>query len=143
MSAAAKKKWAAANPTYQRDWARRKRQDPDYRKQISAKTRQWQKRNPIKNALLQYRNSAKHKGLILDLTEQQQIALITSPCYYCGHQPDPVNGIDRIDSNSGYLPTNTVPACRQCNIAKLTYSVSDFIAWVRRVAAHTADWEIE
>jgi hypothetical protein len=44
-------------------------------------------------------------------------------------------GIDRIDSEDHYYPGNVLPACRMCNIAKGNASLSDFIAWLRRLGS--------
>lgn len=79
--------------------------------------------------------------------------LTSSPCHYCGDQPRRLsshgmgrtqssswgnyyfNGIDRIDSDEGYLPENCVPCCWTCNRAKKDMSHHEFVEWLRRVAA--------
>lgn len=45
-------------------------------------------------------------------------------CWYCGRISI---GIDRIDSNLGYLNNNMRPCCEQCNQAKLDYTEEEFI----------------
>lgn len=44
-------------------------------------------------------------------------------------------GIDRIDSSKGYESSNVVPACEQCNKAKLDYTPQEFDTWFERLAA--------
>lgn len=46
------------------------------------------------------------------------------------------NGIDRVDSAQGYVLTNVVPCCKQCNRAKSDLSREEFLTWVERVHAH-------
>lgn len=96
-----------------------------------------------------YQQQAADRNLAFELSEQEATTLISSPCHYCGQEPqqqttahkrlDPsfrYNGIDRVDNALGYVPSNVVTACKTCNFAKRTMSKSDFLAWVRRVARH-------
>ena len=84
--------------------------------------------------------------------------IIKSNCYYCGLENSNFasdrlysvingkeykynisdiifrfNGIDRIDSNKGYLMDNVVPCCRYCNSAKNDMSVIDFKKFISRI----------
>lgn len=78
------------------------------------------------------------------LTVEDVKALISRPCHYCGESMQNSsrlkktifrwNGIDRKDNNLGYTLSNCVPCCRQCNIAKGTQSVEQFLAWINRVS---------
>jgi hypothetical protein len=94
-----------------------------------------------------YRLSAKYRGLLMELTDQDVFALIAMPCFYCGSPPERIrkvsrngsvsfNGIDRIDNSQGYTIDNTVPCCHTCNHAKCNMSQADFIAWIKRAAAN-------
>jgi len=47
-----------------------------------------------------------------------------------------VNGIDRINSNIGYIEGNVVPCCKHCNRAKNTMSDSEFREWIKKIYAH-------
>lgn len=84
---------------------------------------------------------------------------IEEPCYYCGLiETDtsmdtkskmivnndiiykPVtgtiykhNGIDRIDSNKGYVVDNVIPCCKYCNIAKSDMTQKEFYDWIESV----------
>lgn len=59
---------------------------------------------------------------------------IISKCTYCGIIPDInkntnlyiFNGIDRINSDIGYITNNCTPCCKYCNWAKNTLSIIDF-----------------
>ncbi len=44
-----------------------------------------------------------------------------------------VNGIDRINSNIGYIEGNIVPCCKHCNSAKNTMTESEFKEWIVRL----------
>lgn len=44
-----------------------------------------------------------------------------------------INGIDRVNSNTGYTKENSVPCCTYCNFAKHTMSKDNFYKWIRRV----------
>lgn len=46
------------------------------------------------------------------------------------------NGLDRIDSNIGYVENNVVPCCKRCNIAKLNFDYHSFLNWIEKVYKH-------
>lgn len=70
--------------------------------------------------------------------------LFHSPCFYCGRSD--VNqrkyrgsefgysGIDRIDSDRGYVPDNVVACCKPCNYAKNKLSQIDFFNLIGLIA---------
>lgn len=96
--------------------------------------------------MVKSRKAAKEKGFNLSL--QQFIEISKRNCYYCGASPTPTNGhrswskqintngLDRVDPSMGYLLSNVVPCCKDCNIAKLDKTEKDFILWLKRVAKH-------
>ena len=81
-----------------------------------------------------YRSKAKFKNWQFNLTFEEFKKLVTSNCHYCGLEPNKCrkdiaksrqglsrihfNGVDRIDSNKGYLSDNVLPCCEDCNKAK-------------------------
>lgn len=67
------------------------------------------------NALKAYKDRDAEKGRENDLTQEDLINSIGTPCYYCTY---PSTGLDRLDNNIGHLKTNCVPACKECNIAR-------------------------
>lgn len=95
-----------------------------------------------------YVDNAKRRGLSFELSKEDCIALFTSPCSYCGIEPAKVrkarnredgaafNGIDRVDSSLGYIPSNCVSCCSECNLSKRDMSRDEFIAMAIRIARH-------
>jgi hypothetical protein len=43
------------------------------------------------------------------------------------------NGIDRINSNFGYIKNNIIPCCINCNYGKSDLSFDDFMIWIDRI----------
>ncbi len=101
--------------------------------------------------------SARSRGHAWALTLENFKDLIYKDCDYCGEAPcttvNPTkgmalqqsratecfityNGIDRVDSNLGYVENNVVTCCQQCNRAKLDYTKEKFIAWARKLVKH-------
>lgn len=105
-----------------------------------AKSRQCQKRNPVRAAIYRYKSCSKRKGLIWDLDDRHAEDLLTDNCYYCGSSPLPCNGIDRVDNARGYESDNVVTACLQCNIGKNDYTREEFLDWTLRVARRNHDF---
>jgi len=93
-----------------------------------------------------YKNNAKRKGLLFDITVPKLIELITGKCFYCGQEPSKTivkkkfygsftyNGIDRLDSNKGYIPNNVVSCCEACNYMKSNHPVDEFLKIIKRIA---------
>lgn len=101
------------------------------------------KRRHIKNNMV---------GEVLDY--KTFVKLSYSKCHYCGTEYSKIikdalnespskkylsdtvikiNGIDRLDSNLGYTIENSVPCCANCNYAKHTMDVSEFMSWIKKV----------
>lgn len=82
--------------------------------------------------------------------------LVLSNCHYCNSEPFSkisdrkknknkilrsdefvyVNGIDRINSDLGYVLENVVPCCKYCNIAKNIMSDNEFKIWIEKIYEH-------
>jgi 5-methylcytosine-specific restriction endonuclease McrA len=90
----------------------------------------------VVHAWTEYRRGAKDRGFEFNLDRRHFEDLLIDNCFYCGAQPNPVNGIDRVDTHAGYVDDNVVTACAQCNRAKLDHSLESFLSWVQRAAAH-------
>jgi hypothetical protein len=80
-----------------------------------------------------YRNGACRRGYEWNLSIDQFLYITDKPCDYCGIVP--AKGIDRQDNSQGYLPDNSVPCCKPCNLAKRDMSKTEFLNWVARIAA--------
>lgn len=101
----------------------------------------------------QYAETADRRGVQFELSYEQFKGKVTSDCYYCGAAPRTdvgprrrkgeehvaLNGVDRIDSSSGYTDEGTVCSCKDCNYAKRKLSVDEFINLCRRVAHKSND----
>lgn len=106
-----------------------------------------------------YKSSKNAKTKGFDLSEEKFRELTQSNCYYCGKSPSNTfryqyrpftkypgeqwvaepyiyNGIDRVDSNLGYIESNCVPCCVICNIAKAEHSQQEFESWLLRAAEY-------
>ena len=94
----------------------------------------------------QYKYSAKKKGHIWNLTEEQFAELTKKDCFYCGAKPGQTckankrangdyiyNGIDRRNNDKGYTIDNVVSCCKTCNMAKNSLTIQEFKDWVKRI----------
>jgi len=100
--------------------------------------------DPSINTLLgSYRREAAKKGLPFEISREEFGALLRSDCYYCSLPPSNrqashdddfyYSGVDRIDSNKGYLRGNVVPCCFPCNTAKNNRTLEEFASWITRL----------
>lgn len=93
-----------------------------------------------------YANTARSKGHQFTVDKIEFVRLTSSPCALCGRNPyRPLRyggktilytGIDRLDNGAGYVSGNVQSCCWDCNNAKGTGSVQDFLAWAARVVKH-------
>jgi len=124
---------------------------------FSLVSRQYHSR-PLGEAALQYlytnyRCGAAAKKKPFSLTMDQFRILTSSNCFYCDKPPSQsvagrskrlfngdyiYNGVDRIDSSQGYVPSNVCTCCKECNRRKLASRVEDFFSWIKRVHSHLA-----
>jgi len=100
----------------------------------------------IKRVYSLYKNMAKRRNREFNLTLESLEVLIKSDCFYCGRSPENVlkrqktkktqliyNGIDRFDSNKGYILNNCVTCCYYCNHSKLDLSFDEWISHIKRI----------
>jgi len=102
----------------------------------------------INRLFTQYRSGARRKGRVFALSLSEFESLTSSACHYCGASPQNVfhgwkgkgtykyNGIDRVDSDDGYVVANCVPCCTMCNMAKAATPAGEFRNWVAQVCEH-------
>lgn len=95
-----------------------------------------------------YQFSAKRREFSFELSFADFNIFINNNCHYCGSAPMLAtitlnskcapkeiyyNGIDRKDSNIGYILSNCVSCCRICNRAKGDMPYEDFLAWIHKM----------
>lgn len=79
-----------------------------------------------------YKERALSKEWEFDLTEDEYDEITNKSCYLCGKIQinGYCNGIDRIDSNKGYVDGNMKASCKPCNIMKREFEYIDFLCKV-------------
>lgn len=92
-----------------------------------------------------YRKGARHRNLSFELTKEEFIEITTKNCHYCNAEPVEkvfapkavghviVNGIDRKDSNIGYIKDNCVPCCTMCNYVKSNKPYDEFLSLIEKI----------
>lgn len=91
------------------------------------------------NTVDDIRSKAKRRGKSWELTSVEAYKLVISTCVYCGHTPNwPESrvGIDRVDSNKGYVIENCVPCCSRCNSSKNDMTNDEFKEHVKKMYNH-------
>lgn len=106
----------------------------------------------FRRLLAQYRYRAKKDEILFELTEEEFRDLTQQKCHYCGSAPSQVsinsgifteegkiystyiyNGIDRKSPKLGYIKSNCVACCGECNYRKLDWEYEEFKSWVNKV----------
>lgn len=102
-----------------------------------------------------YKRSAKQRNLGFNLTDEECLLIFKQNCFYCNSEPKNVsicknlktkekvessifiyNGIDRINSDIGYILYNVLPCCINCNRAKNDLSSEKFKELVCNIYNH-------
>ena len=139
------KEWYDAN----RDTILEKAKEYNVREQVALKNRRKVRyannAEEIKQKQRDYNNTSRGKALRVlrhatergienELSVDEAIALVDSPCFYCGRTEvnGRVNGVDRLCSDTGYMADNCVPCCWPCNNAK---GATDPETFVQRLVA--------
>lgn len=97
---------------------------------------------------LSYKRNSKKRNIDFKLFYDFFKKITKKKCHYCNVKPNQkhtiegtngsyiYNGIDRINSNIGYLELNSKPCCKDCNYAKRLMSEKEFYNWIKRVYNH-------
>lgn len=85
-----------------------------------------------KGRYVKYKSRAKENGREFKLSREEFIQLFISNCHYCGSEN--ARGIDRIDSDKGYIEGNVLPCCSICNFMKKNHPYDLFISQVIKIA---------
>lgn len=100
------------------------------------------------NRFCEYRSNAKKRKIEFALSVEEFEQITEQPCHYCGGNSQDFdersrgNGIDRKDSNKGYVFDNCVPCCATCNFIKNNTPYKDFIMFIRRAYERTKFYEV-
>lgn len=86
----------------------------------------------LKGKLSEYRGGAKARKIKFFLTINDFSLFWKKPCSYCGDEIRTI-GLDRIDSKIGYILTNIVSCCADCNRMKLTKTKEEFLNKVYKI----------
>lgn len=113
---------------YQQRW---RRENKEHQKEYS---KMWKNRNPEKerarhlkpkSRFISARNSATTRGKQWNISLEDFIKLIETPCYYCNDEmnagPNYGSGLDRIDNSIDYEFNNVIPCCKICNSMRNNY----------------------
>jgi predicted transcriptional regulator len=98
--------------------------------QISQQGKYCSSHNWIERRVSQVLYRTSQKDWESDLIESDIINLVQEDCTYCG---DTGGGIDRVDSNIGYVKANTVPCCSTCNKMKLDSDKDEWIIKMKQI----------
>jgi len=117
--------------------------------------KQWRENNPEKNKennksrlenikihYSNYSRTANNKNLDFELTNEDFDKIVKNPCYYCGTIQDKgFNGIDRKNSEIGYIEGNCVSCCKMCNYMKGSLSEDAFLGRIEHVLTYNGKIE--
>ena len=97
-----------------------------------------------------YRHQAERRGLAFELSKDHFHELNKLRCIYCGVAPKQVvsmpggdyiyNGIDRFESDKGYVDSNCAPCCGECNQMKMDLGSVEFLKHIGRIMKFSGEW---
>lgn len=106
----------------------------------------------VNHAYAVYRSNARRKGISWELSREDVARTIFCRCNYCKREPTspedrgkspssgsalfrtPAHGIDRRGNEPHYRASNSVPCCKECNLAKQKMSPAEFLEYHKAVA---------
>ncbi len=100
----------------------------------------------IESAYNKCQYNAKKRGHEFSLSRNAYNHVIHKNCIYCGSPPrqysDKIirNGIDRVDSNIGYVFDNVISCCSVCNSMKGKLSFKEFVEKSESIYKNTTFW---
>ena len=80
-----------------------------------------------------YKNGAKNRNLVWELTNEDFLSFWQQDCFYCGDSI-PTIGIDRVDNKKGYILNNCTPCCGDCNKMKLNLPQEIFLNKILKIS---------
>jgi len=106
---------------------------------VGLKHRLSDKDRAVNHKMSEYMSNAKHKGLAFLLDRTTFTDLVLGKCHYCGADPMPTNGIDRMDNALGYTQNNSVSCCTRCNYFKGSMSKDMFISLMAHIITYLSN----
>jgi len=110
----------------------------------------WRDKNPEKcleanekkkcNIKIHYDNyirDANKKNIKIELTFDEFVEIVISPCYFCGIIQDKgFNGIDKMNYNKNYIKENSISCCTICNFMKGTLTPNVFLGRTEHILTY-------
>jgi len=85
----------------------------------------------------EYVRGSNKRHIEFELTIEEFDIIVNSPCRYCKHYVEyESGGIDRINSDIGYINGNIVPCCESCNMMKGSKTQKEFLDCIHRINEH-------
>lgn len=97
------------------------------------------RRNSISVCINVLKEHAPSRNLDVPEKKSTYIDIMTKPCYYCGEfdkedkKYGRFNGIDRLDSDLGYIKENCVSCCWWCNTIKWNKTVEEMYKHLEKI----------
>ena len=123
--------------------------NPEYCKNCKDKMTAKPKVESVINTIYSgYRTNANSRSISFEITKDDFTKLISQNCFYCNQKPVESqfskstnrtdikflhNGVDRLNSNVGYILENCVPCCSMCNLIKNKFSIEDFLNKIKQI----------
>ena len=104
------------------------------RESTTKKNAEWRKTS-LKGRYMNCRIAAVKRNKEFNITIEQFNIETLKPCTYCGTISDR-RGLDRVDNNLGYIPTNVTSCCWRCNWMKMDSTVDDFIDKCKKIVEY-------
>ena len=85
--------------------------------------------NHMSGSYSSYKDRADKKGLLFTITPNEFESIKNRNCFMCGKNNSEFhkNGVDRMDSNMGYIIDNLKPCCAECNYMKKAFDFSELL----------------
>ena len=101
-------------------------------KSLAGKNNSYSYMRTINGRYISGKAYATRRGLVWDIPADEYGKLLSLPCHYCGFELSKTGvGLDRKDNSLGYLITNVVPCCWECNTAKFNFwSYDEMIKYI-------------
>ena len=82
-----------------------------------------------------YKRRANNKNIEFEISETDYYSLIMENCYICGKKSEGenINGLDRINNDTGYIQDNVESCCAECNYMKNKFNLQDLFDKLRKI----------